>query len=53
MKQDHPEPGALFEIEGLDEDRCVWLVFWDGAGRRCGKPWTARCRRGEDVTVAL
>lgn len=26
-----PEQGALFEIEGPDEDSCVWLVAGKGA----------------------
>jgi hypothetical protein len=28
---DEPEQGALFEIEGPDEDACVWLVAGKGA----------------------
>jgi hypothetical protein len=27
---DEPEQGALFEIEGPDEDACVWLVAGKG-----------------------
>ena len=27
---DEPEQGALFEIEGPDEDACVWLVSGQG-----------------------
>lgn len=25
-----PEPGALFQIEGPDEDGCMWLLKPDG-----------------------
>ena len=50
MKQGHPS--TLFEIMGR-RGQFRLAGFWNGAGRRCGKPWTARCRRGEDVTVAL
>ncbi len=27
---DEPEQGALFQIEGPDEDACVWLVSGTG-----------------------
>lgn len=30
------EQGALFRIEGPDEDGCVWLVFADGEVRNAG-----------------
>ena len=26
MAQEDPEQGALFELEGPDEDSCVWLA---------------------------
>jgi hypothetical protein len=31
-----PEQGALFQIEGPDEDGCVWIVFQDGEVRNLG-----------------
>jgi hypothetical protein len=30
MTDDEPEQEALFEIEGPDEDSCVWLVSGKG-----------------------
>ena len=30
MAQEDPEQGALFELEGPDEDSCVWLTAEGG-----------------------
>lgn len=47
--QDEPEQGALFEIEGPDEDGCVWLC--NEHGQRCFNlvremPLLRRCGNG-------
>lgn len=32
---DEPEQGALFQIEGPDEDGCVWICSTEGRGHWC------------------
>ena len=34
---DEPEQGALFQIEGPDEDGCVWICSADGRDVWCQK----------------
>lgn len=36
VEQGESEQGALFRIEGPDEDGCVWAVFNDGEVRNLG-----------------
>ena len=50
---DEPEQGALFQIEGPDEDGCVWICSADGRDVWCQnlgpKKWVVeRCASGWD-----
>ena len=35
MDENEPEQGALFQIEGPDEDGCVWICSSEGRGVWC------------------
>jgi hypothetical protein len=49
--EDEPAQPALFDIEGPDEDGCVWLC--NEQGQRCFNLGPERSRRGEAVPVAF